>query len=292
MSGYLDKVFGELMQDELQLDVYLVVGLTILFVFGAVGCSLAGVTKESQVKKRAWIITTFSAGFCFLVSIYACNEAPINWDFRLRAVLMGETSLSRFIVHFFRAQAVLDLVLGVIFYRGELNFLTSIVHHTAYFLLCNWMLAHSCSLMFIICCLEELPTMLLGVGHINKKWRQDMPFGITYGILRVALHSFLCFTVMTYPVPDDRLGVIRFNFGLTWFLHTHWFWGWVQQQRRIKSGSDKPTGSGSPMTHPESPSTRRSPSFEMLNISGSVGSRSSSRSSTSSKAKVGLDKIM
>ena len=27
---------------------------------------------------------------------------------------------------------------------------------------------------------------------------QDMPFGVTYGALRVALHTFLCYTVFAY----------------------------------------------------------------------------------------------
>ena len=286
MSGYVDKVLGGLLENELALDVYIAVGLTVLFVLGSCSCSLLGVEKSKQEKKRAWIITTFSAGSCFLLSIYACNEAPISWDFRVRTALMGETSLSRFVVRFFRVQAVLDLALGIVFYRAELHYLTSFIHHIAYFLLCNWMLKTNCSLLFIICCLEELPTFFLGLGHLNKDWRNDVPFGISYGTLRVALHTFLCYSVGTFPEPDDRLGVIRFNFALTWFLHTHWFYQWVQQQRRIqqKVKVDGNEMSNSPDQKGKVPSARQSPVLENLN--GNGGSRSSSKSSTGSKAKV------
>jgi hypothetical protein len=171
MSGYLDTVIGPWLEDEVMLMVYLTGSMTALFAVGATALSQMGFSKEDQIKKRAWIITGFSSGCCFLLGVYACNEQPIHWDFSLRARLMGESNLSRFVVHFFRVQAVLDLALGVLFYRSELYFLTSIVHHIAYFLLCNWMLRNACSLMFIICCLEELPTFFLALGHLNKAWR-------------------------------------------------------------------------------------------------------------------------
>ena len=200
MGSYMEILSARLLEDEFALDVYLAVSLTVLFAVCSAACSLMGMDRETHVKKRAWIITTFSSGLCFMLSLYACNTPPIFWDFRLRTALMGETSLSRLVVHFFRAQAALDLILGVIFYRKQLYFLTSVVHHIAYFLLCNWMLANSCSLLFVICCLEELPTLVMALGRLNTAWRMDMPFGATYGVLRVALHTYLCYSVMVSPL--------------------------------------------------------------------------------------------
>ena len=280
MSGYVDRVLGVLLEDEFALDAYIAVGLTVLFVLGAIAASRLGAEKSKQVKKRAWIITTFSAIACFLLSIYACNEAPISWDFRLRTALMGETSLSRFVVRFFRVQSVLDVLLGLVFYRSELDPLTTYFHHFAYFLLCNWMLKNACSLMFVICCLEELPTFMLGLGKLNGSWRTDLGFGGTYGVLRVFMHSFVCFFVFTYPEQDERLGVMRFNFALTWCLHTYWFHGWIKQQMRLrKGGTNGIAMSKLPDQDPKSPtSSRRSPSLEH----SSGGSRSSSKSSSSS----------
>jgi len=201
MAGYVEALSAKLLEDEFALDLYLTVALIVLFVVCATTCSLLGMDRETQVKRRAWIITTFSGGLCFALSVFACSTEPILWDFRARIALMGETSLSRLVVHFFRVQAALDLVLGVIFYRTELFFLTSVVHHIAYFLLCNWMLSHSCSLLFIICCLEELPTFIMALGRLNKSWRMDLPFGLTYGLLRVGLHTFLCYAVMVRALP-------------------------------------------------------------------------------------------
>jgi hypothetical protein len=92
----------------------------------------------------------------------------------------------------------------------------------------------------------------------------------------------------TYPEKDDRLAVIRFNFGLTWCLHAHWFYGWVLQQHRLrKPGGQYSSAPDSPDTVAKSPShsSRRSPVHEMINITSSgYKSGGSSRSSTSSRA--------
>ena len=48
------------------------------------------------------------------------NAAPLTWSIAMRPEMLMETNLSRFLVHVFRAQALLDLGLGVIFYRQVL----------------------------------------------------------------------------------------------------------------------------------------------------------------------------
>lgn len=45
------------------------------------------------------------------------SAAPLNWSIAMRPEMLMETNFSRFLVHLFRAQALLDLGLGVIFYR-------------------------------------------------------------------------------------------------------------------------------------------------------------------------------
>ena len=93
-----------------------------------------------------------------------------------------------------------------------------------------------------------------------------------------------------YPEEDDRLAVIRFNFGLTWCLHAHWFYGWIAQQRRLKNSSTTDGAPDSPETVVKSPShlSRRSPVHDAINVTSSGyksgGSVGSSRSSASSKA--------
>lgn len=107
---------------------------------------------------------------------------------------------------------------------------------------------------------------------------QDMPFGVTYGALRVALHTFLCYTVFAYSEKDDRLPTMRFNFGLTWILHTHWFYGWVRQQRSIaeEKGRSKELASEEEMQGLTTVG-------DSQGANPAAGSRSSSRSSNGSQ---------
>ena len=107
---------------------------------------------------------------------------------------------------------------------------------------------------------------------------QDMPFGVTYGALRVALHTFLCYTVFAYPEKDDRLPTMRFNFGLTWILHTHWFYGWVRQQQRVAvdKGRSKERASAEEMQGLTTVG-------DSQGANPAAGSRSSSRSSNGSQ---------
>jgi hypothetical protein len=111
-----------------------------------------------------------------------------------------------------------------------------------------------------------------------------MGFGCTYGLLRVLLHTFLCYTVFAYPEPDERLLTMRFNFGLTWSLHTYWFYGWVQQQRRMLREKRSLNRAASP----EEERGLRSPKSPKLGydiVVNAGGSRSSSKSSTGSLVK-------
>jgi len=186
----------------------------------------------------------------------------------MRPEMLMETNLSRFLVHFFRAQAVLDLVWGFVFYRcarsrimqprlpaharsllrlcvrgsaltravrrcrRELHVVTSVIHHTAYMLLCNWMLRVRASIMFSVCLLEELPTFIMACGRLSKDLRSDHFFGATYFLLRVLLHTFLLAGLLMWRGNDPRMPVVKLNLALTWCLHTHWFYAWIRQQRQ------------------------------------------------------------
>lgn len=96
------------------------------------------------------------------------------------------------------------------------------------------MLTRHVSVLFSICLLEEIPTLIMALGRVHKSLRSDMLFGLTYGLLRVGLHTILVYNTVTYSGGDDRIYVIQFNFGLTWCLHANWFVAWIRQQMRLR----------------------------------------------------------
>ena len=97
--------------------------------------------------------------------------------------------------------------------RRELHVVTSVIHHTAYMLLCNWMLRVRASIMFSVCLLEELPTFIMACGRLNKDLRSDHFFGATYFLLRVLLHTFLLAGLLMWrgQRPADASRQIEFG---------------------------------------------------------------------------------
>ena len=48
MAGYVEALSGKLLEDELALDLYLTVALSVLFVVCSATCSLVGMDRESS----------------------------------------------------------------------------------------------------------------------------------------------------------------------------------------------------------------------------------------------------
>jgi hypothetical protein len=131
----------------------------------------------------------------------------------------------------------MDLFLGVLFYREHLYLLTSWIHHIAYFVLCTWVLGTRkwCPL-FAVCCLEELPTLVMAAGRLDAAWRSDLVFGVTYFATRICLHAFLVQQAFAFEESFADIPaflVIRFNFALTMCLHGYWFHCFARQQVRL-----------------------------------------------------------
>jgi hypothetical protein len=127
---------------------------------------------------------------------------------------------------------ILDLGLGLIYYPEALSFLTTYFHHGVMIwlmLCCTTTIGGSPSLpspfvpSFVLALPEELPTMLMGLGSINPKWRTDLWFGVTFFLLRVCYHMYLCFYVIANRAYNEVIGVLL----LTMTLHVFWFKSWI-----------------------------------------------------------------
>mmetsp|Transcript_51604 Transcript_51604/g.121098 ORF Transcript_51604/g.121098 Transcript_51604/m.121098 type:complete len:236 (+) Transcript_51604:93-800(+) len=231
MASYPERLTAWVTDPDRAVEGYMTAGTTLYFF---VVCMIT-----SDRKQRAWSITALSAGACFVAAIFVAQD--MGWNFYMKEEFGTCNGLAHYVTRWFRAISVLDLVLGIVFYIEHLHILTSWIHHIAYFLLCNWLVetANGYCPLFVICCLEELPTFILALGSINKDWRSDFWFGSTFFVLRICLHSFLVWQVFTADSTDPRLGVVKFNFGLTISLHTHWFYGFIRQQLRLRKKQKK-----------------------------------------------------
>eukprot|EP00873_Tetraselmis_striata_P037917 jgi/Tetstr1/458181/TSEL_044672.t1 len=226
---------AERLDTELQTDLAAAAGLT-LFYFLAVG-----VLRPASDRPRAWLITAFSTltcAACFFVAWLVLDELPAL-PIHDPAVVLMDTPFSRFASRYFRVTLVVDLLLGVLFYRKQMDPLTTYFHHTAYFALLTWAINARVTLCFMLFLVEEIPTFLLALGSIDRRLRHDLLFGGSWLVLRIVYHSVPFYTVFWLwnragfedPVMLD---VIRGNLALTMALHLHWFSGWIRQQLRLR----------------------------------------------------------
>jgi hypothetical protein len=87
---------------------------------------------------------------------------------------------------------------------------------------------------FIAAGIMEAPTLLMSIAQIQKKYRNDKLFGVTFFATRIMFHVYYIW----------HLGWGSTVFNNTWIfiypslvlpLHVMWFKGWISQQMRIKT---------------------------------------------------------
>ena len=85
----------------------------------------------STEKGKSWLVMLLSSTVLSLFGIRACYiiESSQAWSL---AHVYGEDFVSRCVVLFFVASNIMDLVLGVLYYRTLLDPLTTLFHHTFY----------------------------------------------------------------------------------------------------------------------------------------------------------------
>jgi len=199
------------------------------------------VLRPKAERPAAWLLTAFSALTCsaaFFVSWLHLVELP-DFPVGVPDVVLLDTPFSRFTARYFRVTLAMDLLLGFVFYRNQLDPLTSWFHHTAYFALLTWAIRSRVTHCFTLFLVEEIPTFFLALGSIDKRLRYDFVFGGTFFTLRIIYHSVHFYAIFWLWSRSDwrdplHFDVIRGNMILTMFLHLHWFSGWVRQQVRLR----------------------------------------------------------
>jgi hypothetical protein len=103
-------------------------------------------------------------------------------------------------------------------------------HHTLYAVLLVYVLAWEKQGVFLIAGIQELPTIFLSAGHLNKPWRNDILFGSSFFLTRLLSH-FVLINLIHDAWPD------RIMFWVTPLLvvplHLLWFGKFILQQVRI-----------------------------------------------------------
>ncbi|KAI8975050.1 hypothetical protein BDF20DRAFT_836488 [Mycotypha africana] len=131
---------------------------------------------------------------------------------------------------FFMAFLFLDLILGSIFYRNKLEWLTSWVHHIVYLGTLTWAIHQQYCSIFIMMCSLELPTFLLALGSVRSQFRRDYLFATAFVSTRIIFHAY---AIRCAYRMDASFNPIVMALSAFFPIHCFWFYGFIKQQIRL-----------------------------------------------------------
>ncbi|CEL63474.1 putative protein [Rhizoctonia solani AG-1 IB] len=140
-------------------------------------------------KQRSWILTGLSSGFTSLAAV------PYFFDFLSSGghanALRPSNTWSDTVVAIFQGYLISDLLVGSIFYRQHITLATGWTHHILYFLLIQYITSVGWSNIFCLALIMEIPTMLLALGSLDQRLRNDYLFAVVFFSTRILLHVAL-----------------------------------------------------------------------------------------------------
>ena len=195
-------------------------------------------------KQRAWLLQLITA---FISSIIALPSTFLLLFYignkEVWYSLQGDDVFgARFLCIFFLVQCLLDIIIGLAEYREHLPLPTSWIHHAVYLRLMTWVLGLKSCGTFASAAINELPSVLLSLGNVDKSLRTDLVFGIVYFATRV---SYTFYIFILHIVWETNSFYFKFVMGFVFIVHVGWFIQWRKSYLRnlnknLKDRASKP----------------------------------------------------
>lgn len=158
-----------------------------------------------------------------------CSAKP-HINFRLvRRQLAGTfehlDDKRRSTIYFFQTFLVMDIVIGIMHYREQIQLLSGWIHHIFYFGLLSWLLYYKYGNGLCIFLPLEIPTTVLSLGHMNpEKFRNEIVFTLSFFIFRIVYNAAMAFVfyqfTATYSTP-----AVYIPAAAVLLVHCYWFYG-------------------------------------------------------------------
>lgn len=237
----------DLVPDDL-IQATIVFTLVIIFVFAL------GLIQFAEEKRRlSWVISLLgSSSMSVLGVIYLAHLIPrypgfLSMDLSVsKSLFLAVDNFAAYVCLWFALVNFFDLLLGAIFYRKYLDPLTALVHHPVFI----WIMYSSCTgrvfsaeagepyaRLFMLMCIEEIPTFLLALGAVVPALRSDLGFGASFLALRLLFHIYFFVYAVRLGVPT----VVVVLLSLTTTLHAFWFKNWALKYGKKLFGGDGKT---------------------------------------------------
>ena len=193
-----------------------------LFIHSVFAICLHTLGKQ-QSARLAYCISVLGSSILSIVSTaYIITRI---WQYGLGAfILVGDDVISKAMAMFYMMILMSDIFWGLQYYPQHFELLSGWVHHIAYIVILYYIFIFGVSRGFALCCLEEIPTLILGLGRIFPTLRNDVGFGATFFVFRVVYHGIL--TIVAFATPKVPW-IFCWFFVAAFGLHMYWFKNWA-----------------------------------------------------------------
>ena len=222
----------------------------LMFLVGVCTAARTLLSGQSRAERRqlSWVISAVNAFVTVSVAVtYLLIRPDIYISFTtfyhpdtLPFIKIAHSldDMSVLIGLWFAMVNICDIVFGLLCYREHLMIGTAYIHHTVY----TWIIYFSitgnggiCSCrpfapMLLLGLIEEFPTLVLALGGINDKLRNNYLFGVSFFFFRVVYHSYLV-GLAIYAKVDTPVSVLLWLITMT---HYYWFYLWFSKYFILK----------------------------------------------------------
>ncbi|KAI8380279.1 hypothetical protein BD560DRAFT_444618 [Blakeslea trispora] len=178
-------------------------------------------------RERAYVCTLLSSSLTSLSSIPLVITL-ITHGGDLHEVLAYRT-WTVLVTTFFMTFLVMDLSIGIVFYRNKIELLTGWIHHLTYLATLTWAIHQQYTGVFVMMCCLELPTFVLALGSVRSQLRRDYVFAAAFLLTRIIFHMY----AMQCAWTMQSFGPVFIALSAFFPVHCFWFYGFIKQQIRL-----------------------------------------------------------
>lgn len=204
--------------------------------------------EEAAMKRLSWVLTCVNSfALTVIGAMYAYHKlkVPITYG-----SLHGLDNVSQLVALWFALFNLTDLVFGTVVYPEHMDPVTAYIHHPLYIYIMYASSTghygyHPLTLLpivsdgfapiFLLMCIEELPTFILGIGTVFPALRLDVGFGLTFFLVRIVYHGYVLVQAVRAGVQPLVTGL----FCLTMAMHLYWFYGWTVSYLKKRPSAER-----------------------------------------------------
>ncbi|KAG0361078.1 hypothetical protein BGX24_005434, partial [Mortierella sp. AD032] len=136
------------------------------------------------------------------------------------------------LVVFFMTYLLMDIILGFLYYREQVTLLAGWMHHFVYIGITYYAITQGETFTYASFMPMEVPTIVVGVGCLDKSLRRDMLYGVSFILFRIMFDFSL-----THEIIWNREREMSTTFKTILIfkslMNLKFLQGWFSQQKRL-----------------------------------------------------------